>query len=295
MPINPWAKSKAQPTRSPSTATNAWYGQSTTSATDAAPVPGSMPMPEPENVYDTPMAPQHGTYSSNMSSSTSAYPQNTYSTTATTSALNPYGQSSAYQEGGDDVPPAIVPPPERFGGGEKPGKGVAGAAPVEPVRPLDDTGLGRKERPSVKRLILRFIILLCSIGALGFLAGAKPYSGHSNPFDSDAGIIFLYIISALSILVSLFFILHYCVRRVTKRTKMRRWIVGIIDLILALAFGVDVLVMIIHQKCGIGLMNGWCDFYNTALAFGFMAFFFTGISVLWDVFGTCANCKRRRR
>ncbi|KAI9228426.1 MAG: hypothetical protein DHS80DRAFT_30827 [Piptocephalis tieghemiana] len=307
MPLNPWAKSKAQPTRTPSAGTNAWYGHSTTAATDGAPDPGSMPMPTPEplNAYDTVGTGQHGgAYSSNPSSSTtSAYPQNTYSTSASTAAPNPYGGGSLGYQGGeaygeDMAPPPIVPPPERFG--EKPPMHPSavgsGAAPVvEPVQPLDETGLGKRDRPSLKRLLLRFIILICSIGALGFQAGAKPYSGYDNPFDNKTASIFLYIISALSILVSLFFIFHYCARRITKRNKMSRWVVGIIDLILALAFGVDVLVMIIHQKCEIGAMNGWCDFYNTSLAFGFMAFFFTGVSVLWDILGTCVHCRRNRR
>jgi len=109
---------------------------------------------------------------------------------------------------------------------------------------------GIRTKPSVKRLWLRLAQLVASVGAFGFLVGAGPYSDESIPSQiSKAVVVLMYIVSAVSILVSLFFILHYFMRRCHRNVKLRRSIMIAIDFLLGLAFGIIVFVMILHNTC----------------------------------------------
>jgi hypothetical protein len=153
------------------------------------------------------------------------------------------------------------------------------------------TSPGIKTKPNVKRLWLRLAQLVAGVGAFGFLVGAKPYSGEGIPsLISKAVVVLMYIFSAVSILVSLFFIIHYFVRRCYRNVKLHRFIIIVIDLLLGLAFGIIVFVMILHNTCKPG--SRWCDFYNTSIFFGMLAFVLYAGSIFWDIVGYFVTRKR---
>ncbi|OZJ03992.1 hypothetical protein BZG36_04045 [Bifiguratus adelaidae] len=140
-------------------------------------------------------------------------------------------------------------------------------------------------RPSLSRLGMRIVILILSVGAFGFSVGASPYSGEGFPFSNQGAWILVDIAAWLTIIVSFFHIFIYCSRRFRRGEKMKRWIVMLVDLVLAVLWGAGSLIEIIQFKCTPGTRNGWCNFYNTSIACAFVVFVLQAICFFWDVFG----------
>jgi cation transport ATPase len=158
---------------------------------------------------------------------------------------------------------------------------AATTAPNDPNAPVVN-------RPSWKRGVMRILQLITSVGALGFLAGATPYSGRDNPFDSKTIFPFLYVVGAVSILAALFFVTFFLIRAVyPKKKKLNRFLVFFIDIVLALAWGVLMVFMIAKYPCAVGANNGWCDFFNTSIFFAVASFVLFALSAFWDMFGSC--------
>ncbi|KAI8071581.1 hypothetical protein BC940DRAFT_233987 [Gongronella butleri] len=150
----------------------------------------------------------------------------------------------------------------------------------------------RRMHPSKWRLLLRFIQFIASIGHLGFAAGASPYSGEPVPFDSAACFYYLFAVAILSIIWSCFQMSHYCMRRFSKSAKMNRPIMLGIDLLLTLLWGIGVIVEVAKYNCPPGTHNGWCNFYNVSIFWGFLAFASFIAAVGWDTVGGCITHKR---
>ncbi|CAG8806750.1 22313_t:CDS:2, partial [Gigaspora rosea] len=92
---------------------------------------------------------------------------------------------------------------------------------------------------------------------LGFIIGAPLYSKQNTPPKANnVAIIFLYIVSGLSILVSLYFLVIYCLRRWNEAKKISRIILHLIDFIFAASFGVIMVFMIKDFQCPINDLNG---------------------------------------
>ncbi|CAG8507474.1 1921_t:CDS:2 [Diversispora eburnea] len=112
-------------------------------------------------------------------------------------------------------------------------------------------------------------------------------SKKSTPDGANKiAIIFTYIVSCVSILVSLFFLILYCSRRWFKKNKIQRWLLLIIDLTLGISFGCLMVFLIKGFSCKPGSENGWCDFYNTSIFFNVLCFVLYAISFIWDILGS---------
>ncbi|CAG8607965.1 1586_t:CDS:2, partial [Dentiscutata heterogama] len=122
---------------------------------------------------------------------------------------------------------------------------------------LQPTEEQKKHIPSGKRFFFRLFILLASAGALGFIIGAPLISKRDPLGDANHyAIIFLYIVSGLSIIVSLYFLGNYCFRRWGKAQKMPRLSLHLLDFIFAASFGVLMVFLIKDYTCPIGGLNG---------------------------------------
>ncbi|KAI8884632.1 hypothetical protein K501DRAFT_247573 [Backusella circina FSU 941] len=150
----------------------------------------------------------------------------------------------------------------------------------------------RGYRPSRLRILIRIIMLIASVGYLGFSAGASPYSGEDIPFDSSACFYFLYAVGAFSFTYSLFHVIFYFVRWFGSSGKMKRPLLIIFDLFMCLMWGIGIVVEISQFKCSPGGYNHWCDFYNTSIFFGFLSFVAYIIALGWDVFGACRSSRK---
>ncbi|KAK4520275.1 uncharacterized protein ATC70_008408 [Mucor velutinosus] len=146
--------------------------------------------------------------------------------------------------------------------------------------------------PNKWRFWFRFGILLTSIGHLGFAAGARPYSGEDVPFYTPACFYYLFAVAILSIIYSIYHVLFYCYRRMTKTPKMNRPIMFAIDLLFAVLWGIGVIVEAVKFKCTDG--GKFCNFYNVSIFWGFLAFAAYIFAVVWDVWGACCGAKRRK-
>ncbi|KAI8089078.1 uncharacterized protein BX664DRAFT_279798 [Halteromyces radiatus] len=150
----------------------------------------------------------------------------------------------------------------------------------------------RRMHPSKWRLLSRFILFIAAIGHLGFAAGASPKSGQPVPFDSAACFYYLFAVAILTIIWTVFHMGYYLFRRFAKYTKMKRPLMLGIDLLLAILWGIGVIVEVAKYHCSPGGYDGWCDFYNVSIFFGFVCFAgFIG-EVAWDSVGGCITHKR---
>ncbi|KAK9709242.1 hypothetical protein K7432_009160 [Basidiobolus ranarum] len=165
---------------------------------------------------------------------------------------------------------------------------TSGSANPVPLAPLHT-----KAAPNKWRFLLRFVGLLGSIGAFGFSVGAGPHSGRPNPFSDKSAIIFLYILSAISIVVHLFFLLNMLNRRVRSGAKIpRKWLL-VTDVVLAVCWGFDVAFLLAKNHCPIGTLGGWCDFFNTSIFFAFLVLAVTVLAIFWDMYGWYVERKNR--
>ncbi|CEP07816.1 hypothetical protein [Parasitella parasitica] len=122
--------------------------------------------------------------------------------------------------------------------------------------------------PNKWRFWFRFVILLASIGHLGFAAGARPYSGEDVPFYTSACFYYLFAV------------------------KMNRPIMFAIDLLMAVLWGIGVIVEAAKFKCTDG--GKFCNFYNVSIFWGFLAFAAYIFALFWDIWGACGGKSRNK-
>ncbi|CAG8684253.1 727_t:CDS:2, partial [Acaulospora morrowiae] len=179
---------------------------------------------------------------------------------------------------------------------------VTAAAAVNPGIETSDpkkmiysgSGILINKRPSQKRLIFRFCTLLTSFGALMCMAGAPLYSKKSSPPSgaNEAAIVFTYIVSSVSTIVSLFFVVLYFMRLLKDANKVSRWILHGIDLVLVVSYGCLMVYLIKGFSCKPGTEDGWCDFYNFSIFFTVLCFLLYVVSFFWDLAGTFKIVKK---
>ncbi|RGB44153.1 hypothetical protein C1646_808741 [Rhizophagus diaphanus] len=140
--------------------------------------------------------------------------------------------------------------------------------------------------PNKWRLLSRFIQFLASAGAFAFIVAANPATKRQMPGDvNKTAIIFLYIVSIVSVIYSFGHVIFYCVRRWGHKNKAPRWLLMLVDAIIGASFGTLMVFLIKDFRCKPGDLNGWCDFYNTAIFFTVLSFVTYAISFVWDIVG----------
>lgn len=144
--------------------------------------------------------------------------------------------------------------------------------------------------PNKWRFWFRFVLLLASIGHLGFAAGARPYSGQDVPFYTSACFYYLFAVAVLSIIWSAYHVFFYCYRRMLKKPKTNRPIMFALDLLMAVLWGIGVIVEVAKFRCTDG--SKFCSFYNVSIFWGFVAFAGYIVTFFWDVLG---GCRSRRK
>jgi len=102
---------------------------------------------------------------------------------------------------------------------------------------------------------------------------------------NKTAIIFLYIVSVVSVIYSFGHLIFYCVRRWGHKNKAPRWLLMLVDAIIGASFGTLMVFLIKDFRCKPGDLNGWCDFYNTAIFFTVLSFVTYAISFVWDIVG----------
>ncbi|KAF9112346.1 hypothetical protein BGX27_003523 [Mortierella sp. AM989] len=139
---------------------------------------------------------------------------------------------------------------------------------------IEEDQLAAAKPPNKKRLILRLISLASSLLVLVLLIAAAPISKSSSPFTSHVGLAFHYVVAILSILISLAFVFNYLSRRLRRREKMKRYLLFGLDILMTLAWLIDV-----------------CDMYNTSVFLGMIAFASYLAAFVWDIWGSFDHSK----
>ncbi|CAG8793711.1 21232_t:CDS:2, partial [Dentiscutata erythropus] len=191
---------------------------------------------------------------------------NTYSTGPGTNAYNTGPETNAYSNtGGNEntYNSSTLTNSEPIENKEDNNVSVNLASAVNPgietsdpskLQPIDEE---KKHIPSGKRFFFRLSILISSAGALAFIIGAPLISKRDPLGDANHyAVIFLYIVSGLSIILSLYFLGNYCTRRWGKAQKIPRLSLHLLDFIFAAAFGVLMVFLIKDYTCPIGGLNG---------------------------------------
>ncbi|KAG0180105.1 hypothetical protein DFQ28_001703 [Apophysomyces sp. BC1034] len=128
------------------------------------------------------------------------------------------------------------------------------------------------KNPSRLRFLLRVLQLVTSVGSIGFAAGASP--------------------AAFSFAWSCFHVFIYLRRRLFSGDKLNRPVMAGIDLLLAILWGIGVIVEMVKYRCPPGGYNHWCDFYNVSIFWGFLAFALFVAAAGLDIAGACVNSKK---
>uniref|UniRef100_A0A1D1Y3I9 MARVEL domain-containing protein n=1 Tax=Anthurium amnicola TaxID=1678845 RepID=A0A1D1Y3I9_9ARAE len=140
--------------------------------------------------------------------------------------------------------------------------------------------------PNKWRLLSRFIQFIASAGAFAFIVASKPATKVDTPDNvNKTAIIFLYIVSAVSIIYSFGHLLLYCFRRWGHKNKAPRWLLMLCDAIIGASFGTLMVFLIKDSGCKPGALQGWCDYYNTSIFFTVLAFTTYAVSFVWDIAG----------
>ncbi|RIA92415.1 hypothetical protein C1645_765248 [Glomus cerebriforme] len=299
---NPWAVSQADNTYQPQPSyqghannnSSSSYGYGNAS-TDSGSYPTYMPMPSPSsykannsynysnNAYNTP-AYNSNTYNSNASYNTNAYNSNAYDTNAyehssdtTSQADNNENVKNEYNNNTTELDPSASI--------ANPGIETHDPNKLKISSQMVKTSLNGN--PNKWRLLSRFIQFIASAGAFVFIVSASPVTKQSFPEGvvNKIAVIFLYIVSAVSIIYSFGHLILYCLRRWGSKNKAPRWSLMLVDVILGACFGTLMVFLIKDSKCKPGDLNGWCNFYNTSIFFTVLAFLTYAISFLWDIVG----------
>jgi hypothetical protein len=158
-----------------------------------------------------------------------------------------------------------------------------GSIPVAPVV---------RKPPDWRLALVRVVQLLAAIAVLGFAAGATPYSGEDSPFSGQTAVDLYYAVSGISCVVSLFLIGMMIYRWIKPGKGFSHFGLFITDVCMALIWGTNVITIIATKSCKPGDRNGWCDFFNTAIFFGVLAFVCFLGTTCFDVYNSC--CSKRR-
>ncbi|KAI8050006.1 hypothetical protein BDF21DRAFT_432770 [Thamnidium elegans] len=231
-----------------------------------------------------------------------AYNTTGYNNTwGTESNKTEYPPQSAY-DGHNMAPPPIQPNAYQYTGtpygNPSYQTNVPSVTPLPPHHPTKPTGSVGPEPwtgevyhpPSKWNFWLRFLLLLASIGHLGFAAGARPYSGEDIPFYTTACFYYLFAVAVLSIIWTGVNTFSYCYTRVAKKNPTKKGVIFLCDLIMALLWGIGVIVEVVQFRCPNG--GKFCTFYNVSIFFGFLAFAGFILTLFWDVFSGC--CSKRK-
>ncbi|KAJ1978152.1 hypothetical protein H4R33_006049 [Dimargaris cristalligena] len=283
----------------------------------SSPYGGPHHMPTPEDTY----APTSGYGISNPTVADSPYASNPYGTASSTATHTQqpmaeihhhhYNSASPYGTSNLNLPPGVIPVSVPHSGSPSPVPMPPASLPNDSslnpstLPPGDMEAAGKLPKlpvynkysymtqPDKRKEVIRFVQVLASVGSIGFLAGAKPRSGHSNPFDDQSPTNYQYFVAGLSTLVSLFFFLSFFWRfkRVWSQ-KHRCWGLFLADFFMALFWVSCIVALFIKNHCPVGTLDGWCDFYNTSLFFSVLAAVCYLITLGWDV---VAFLKSRRK
>lgn len=98
-------------------------------------------------------------------------------------------------------------------------------------------------------------------------------------------------VAILSTLASFAFVFNYFNRRLRRQEKMKRYILFGIDIVMTLAWMIDVFVCISKFPCAVGGQNGWCDMYNTSVFLGIVALLSFLAAFIWDIWGSFDHSK----
>ncbi|KAJ1912781.1 hypothetical protein IWQ60_009504 [Tieghemiomyces parasiticus] len=219
----------------------------------------------------------------------------------------PYGTHSGQEGYGSqfNLPPGVIPVSVPHSGSPAPPPAAVtanfpapSAAPVEPVA-VEAAVHGDKPGgvevpvynkysfmtvPDKRKEVLRFFQIVAGVGALGFLAGASPRSGRDSPFSDSSPTNFQYFVSGLSIAVSLFFFLSFFWRfKRPGSQKARNWGLVVTDFILLAFWVASIVASFIKNKCSVGTLDGYCDFYNTSLFFCILSALLYLITFGWSI------------
>lgn len=74
---------------------------------------------------------------------------------------------------------------------------------------------------------------------------------------NKTAVIFLYIVSVVSVIYSFGHLIFYCVRRWGHKNKAPRWLLMLVDAIIGASFGTLMVFLIKDGKCKPGDLNGW--------------------------------------
>ncbi|GJJ67668.1 hypothetical protein EMPS_00014 [Entomortierella parvispora] len=213
-----------------------------------------------------------------------------------------YGRYYGYGPGGlddaDDEDESTLAPGSTAGGMTRPKKIVdtlPGDASQLTTMQLPGDGENQlasdNKVPNKRRLVLRIISLASSFFVLVLLIAASPVSHSSSPFSTPAGLVFHYVVAILSTVTSFAFVFNYFNRRLRHREKMKRYILFGLDIVMTLAWMIDIFVCIEKFPCAVGGQHGWCDMYNTSVFLGIIALLSFLAAFIWDIWGSFDHSK----
>jgi hypothetical protein len=132
------------------------------------------------------------------------------------------------------------------------------------------------------------------MGRFCFQAGAGPFSGQPIPQHIDlASFYLLYVVAWITIILSIFHTVIYMKRRFGRGEKVKRYIIILIDIVMAVLWGAGVISEIIKNQCSPGSYYHWCDFYTIARFWGSIELVLFVLAVGWDVVGSCSRKRLR--
>ncbi|KAI8872646.1 hypothetical protein GQ42DRAFT_161138 [Ramicandelaber brevisporus] len=161
------------------------------------------------------------------------------------------------------------------------------SGPAAAVKPTGTNGHESVIAPSRRRLICRIIQTIASFASFAMMIGSYNRHDIDNPFRGTARVNFLYFVSCVSMLAGLFYVLNFFYnkwfRKFYNNVSMAKRLVVINDMIVLLLWLISLMVLVTTNQCPPGGYSGWCDLYNTALAFGFIAAFSVGVCFFWNM------------
>lgn len=83
-------------------------------------------------------------------------------------------------------------------------------------------------------------------------------------------------------------------RRFGSAERLNRVILILCDLLMTLLWGIGIFVEVIQYQCKPGTLDGWCNFYNTSIFFGFLSFAIYIVLLGWDSFGCLCGVRGRK-
>ena len=164
------------------------------------------------------------------------------------------------------------------------------------VAPASAPADAPKQRPSVWMMFLRLLQMIASVGAVGFFAGALPYSQLASipaSISKASTLIYAtYAVGAFSFFWALSWFMDSFTRCCWRRDTPSRACVGVtmlVDIVLTAAWVILAVLMIANYACKPGTEQGYCNFYNTGIFFQVLGAVSFALSVGWAL---CCGCCR---